>query len=115
MEQLQAVKGDILTQQKESEKLALTTQQLEQATLEKEQLTTNITHISKDKASTEKDLAAAKNTYDTAKPAIAKAKELDIRLTQQRNVLHLSTCPHFGILRRQNLKNFGLGSQSVDK
>ena len=31
------------------------------------------------------------------------------RLVRQRNVLHLPTRPHFGILRRQNLKDFGLG------
>ena len=30
-------------------------------------------------------------------------------LVRQRNVLHLPTRPHFGILRRQNLKDFGLG------
>lgn len=87
VEQLQAVKGDILTQQKESEKLALTTQQLEQATLEKEQLITDKALISSDKEAIEKDLATAKRTYEIAKPAITKAKELDIRLTEQQNAL----------------------------
>ena len=87
VEQLQAVKGDILTQQKESEKLALTTQQIEQATLEKEQLTTDKALISSDKETIEKDLATAKRTYEIAKPAITKAKELDIRLTEQQNAL----------------------------
>ena len=82
IEQLQAIKGDILTEQREKELLATAQQHLKEATTEKERLTADKAKISERKLLTENDLATAKKAYETAKPAIAKAKELDVRLAE---------------------------------
>ena len=82
IEQLQAIKGDILTEQREKELLATAQQHLKEATTEKERLTADKAKVSEQKLLTENDLATAKKAYEIAKPAIAKAKEFDVRLAE---------------------------------
>ena len=59
IEQLQAIKGDILTEQREKELLATAQQHLKEATTEKERLTADKAKVSEQKLLTENDLATA--------------------------------------------------------
>ncbi|GJH41450.1 nuclease SbcCD subunit C [Capnocytophaga sp. HP1101] len=109
IEQLQAVKGDILTQQREKEVLVSAERRFKEATTEKEQLTADKARVSDEKITAESDLATAKEAYESAKPAIAKAKELDVRLTEQQRALSLREQQHDAKRKSLQAKEAELG------
>ena len=87
IEQLQAVKADILLQQREEAQLQLAVQQLQAAQSEQQRLATDKAAAEAEKTTAAAEVAAAQSVYETAKPAIDKTKALEVRLAEAQRLL----------------------------
>ena len=84
VEEIQAIKGDFTDCERENKHLDEVKKQLSTAQNEKERLTNEETACFKLKSSTESKLTTVQSNYTESKPAIEKAKTLDVQLLKKR-------------------------------
>ena len=80
IEQLQAIKTDIETQQREKTTLLATEKQLREVSTDKDQLIADKARSLTEKTTAETQLSSLKTEYEVALPSIEKAKELEVQL-----------------------------------